>query len=124
MNVGVGFSGAAPERDTTHDAPVVPRRGQREMAKKPVLDAMNEQAPAGPIAMSPQEATDAIEDEVYAMHSDEKSREYRQKMLAVQKVVKGPRNAPIRHAVLRGHISPEDIVSLDAKQLEQRAKEA
>ena len=110
MNLGVGFG-----------KPVV-ESGCREMAKQPVLHAMNEALPTCPTALSPQEATDAIEDEVYAMHSTEQS-DYLQKMSAVQTLVKGPRNFQIRHAVLRGHIPPRHIVRVDPKQLLQLAKE-
>jgi len=111
--------GMNPEQ--VHPGPA--HQGQREIAKKLVLDAMNQQAPACPTALSPQEATDAIEDEVYAMHSCQTSVEYVQKMSAVQTLVKGPSNFQIRHAVLRGHIPPEHIVRVDAEQLKQRAKD-
>jgi len=100
------------------------RAGMREQSRKVIADALSEGRTVGNEPMTPAMAADEIEDSIFEQHPDEKTKEYRAKLRNVAQGLKGPRNAELRSSVLHGIVSAEDVVTLDAKTLEQKAKES
>lgn len=96
----------------------------RDQSKKVLADALTEGGTSGNEPVSPATAAEALEAEILAIHPDEKTKDYRMKLRAVQQMVKGPRNAQLRKAILHGAISATDVARLDAKTLEQMANDA